>query len=454
MTEARISRSEGASNRAEPGAGFFAAAVRINFAYSDALFHAGVLTRLESERIKNALQSILKRAEFDRNYLDETAGDVHLFIETRLVQLVGETGEKINVGRSRHEQEATALRFWLREEIERISRAAADLQAALIDAGTRQKEAVLPAYAHRQKTQPILWAHWCLAYFEMFARDRERLDEVWRRVNVLPLGAGVLAGTAFEIDRDEIARALDFEGVAANSLDAVSDADFAVEFVGAGALLMTHLARLAEDLILYNSAEFGFIELDNENSASVSSSSKESSGVLETVRGKAGKIFGHQIAILSTMKNLPLGIHRDWQENKEIVFDTVETLKFCLAAAGGVLKNLRLDERKTREAATSGYLNVDDLIDYLRQRDVPLGAAKKAVGELKAYTAARKKELSELSLEEMRQFSENIGADVFEALSLEQSLAAKNQIGGTSPERVFEALENARTEIEREKGNG
>lgn len=448
MTEARSSRSEAASNRGEPGAGFFAAAVRINFAYSDALFHAGVLTRLESERVKNALQSILKRAEFDRNYLDKTAGDIHSFIETRLVQLVGETGDKINVGRSRHEQEATALRFWLREEIERISRAVRDLQAALIDAGERQKEAVLPAYAHRQKTQPILWAHWCLAYFEMFARDRERLDEVWRRVNILPLGAGVLAGTAFEIDREEIARALDFEGVAANSLDAVSDADFAVEVVGACALTMTHLSRLAEELILYNSAEFGFIELTGVDSASAQSP-KKSVG-LETVRGKAGRIFGHQIAILSTMKNLPLGIHGDWRENREIVFETIETLKFCLTTTGGVLKNLRLDEEKTKQAATVGYLNADDLIDYLRQRDVPLGAAKKTADELEAYTIARKKELNELSLEEMRQFSEIIGADVFEALSLEQSLGGKNQIGGTSPERVFEALDNARTEIERE----
>ena len=231
----------------------FFADIRINFVYCDALFQAGVVTRLESERIKNGLQAIVKRAEYDKNYFEEpAASNIHSFVETRLIQLIGETGGKLNVGRSRNEQTATALRLWLREEIEEISKRTRDLQAALIDAGERQIEAVLPAYANHQKAQPILWAHWCLAYFEMFARDRERLDEVWRRINVLPLGAGILAGTSFEIDREEIARELGFEGVSANSLDTVADADFAIEMVGAGCLLMIHLSRLAEDLILSN----------------------------------------------------------------------------------------------------------------------------------------------------------------------------------------------------------
>lgn len=428
----------------------FAAAVRVNFAYCDALFHAGVLTRLESERIKNGLQTILKRAEFDGNYLDKSATDIHSFIEIRLVQLIGEIGEKINTGRSRDEQEITALRLCLREEIEEISKLTKNLQLALIDAGERQKEAVLPAYAHSRKTQPILWAHWCLAYFEMFGRDRERFDEVWRRVNILSLGAGLMAGTSFEIDREEIARALNFEGVSANSLDAVADGDFVIEFVGACSLTMVHLSRLAEDLILYNSAEFGFIELIDANSKFAVLPLKKNLDVLEIVRGKAGKIFGHQVALLSTMKNLPLGIHKDLQ-NKEAVFETINAVRSCLKIVKDVLDNLRLNEQKAREAATTGYLNADELVDYLRQREMPFRNAKKLVDEITSYAISQKKELNELSLKEMRQFSGNIGDDVFEALSLEQMLAGKNQIGGTAPERVFEALENARTEIEREE---
>ena len=419
----------------------FAADIRVSLAYCDALFQAGVVTRLESERIKNGLQAILKRAEFDRNYFDENgaAADVHSFIEIRLIGLIGDAGEKINVGRSRHEQSATALRFWLREEIERIAEHLRELQSALIEAGERQKEAILPAYVNSQKAQPILWAHWCLAYYEMFSRDRERLDEVWRRVNVMPLGAGVLAGTAFEIDREEIARALNFEGIAANSLDAVADRDFAIEFLAACALLMTHLARLAEDLILYSSAEFGFVEM---------SANPDN---LQIVRGKVGRVFGHQFAMLSTMKNLPLGIHKDLREAEEAIFDSVDTMKFCLKTMEHALENLRIDEEKTREAATRGYLNADDLADYLIQRNVPVSVAKRTVAEIISYAISQKKELGELSLKEMRQFSESIADDIHQALSLEQTLAGKNQIGGTAPEGVFEALEQAKTEIEREE---
>jgi argininosuccinate lyase len=429
----------------------FAAAARVNFAYCDALFHAGVVTRLESERIKNGLQTIIKRAEFDRNYFGESAAeDVHSFIETRLVGLIGEAGEKINVGRSRYEQTATALRFWLRGEIVKISKNLRDLQSALIEAGERQKEAVLPAYANSQKAQTILWAHWCLAYYEMFSRDRERLDEVWRRVNVLPLGADFLAGTAFEIDREEVARALDFEGVSANSLDAVADRDFAVEFLAACALLIAHLARLAEDFILYSSAEFGYVEFAGASGAVSNYLPVTNSNNLEIVRGKAGRIFGYQVALLSTMKNLPLGIHRDLQETEEAVFDTVDTVNSCLLIMKNALENLRLSETKTR-AATKGYLNADELADYLIQRNVSSGVAKKTVGEIISYAVSQKKELSELSLMEMRQFSDCFGDDIHEVLSLEQILAGKNQIGGTAPERVFEALDHARTEIQREE---
>lgn len=431
----------------------FEADIRAGIAHGDALFHAGVLTRLEIERIKNGLQSIFKRSEHDKNYFDDLPSeDVHSFIEARLVQLIGDAGRKLHTGRSRNDQVATAFRLWLREEIETISTAARDLQKSLLKSAENQKTAVLPGYTHLQRAQPILWAHWCLAYFEMLARDRERLDEVWRRVNVLPLGSAALAGTSYEIDREEVAKDLGFEGVSLNSLDAVSDRDFAVEFVGACSLIMVHLSRFSEDLILYASSEFQFVELsDAVSTGSSLMPQKKNPDALELIRGKAGRVFGHQIALLTTLKGLPMAYNKDLQEDKEAVFDTVDTVKACLEVASIVLKNLRLRENITRAAATKGYLNATELADYLVQKDVPFRTAHDAVGKIVLYAISEKKELHELSLAEMRSFSPQIEKNVFDALSLEQTLASKSQIGGTSPERVFEAMDAARGALEMEE---
>jgi argininosuccinate lyase len=433
----------------------FEADVRASIAHCEGLFQAGILTRNESERIKNGLWTILKRADFDRNYFDSaTAEDVHSFIEARLVQLVGEVGKKLHTGRSRNDQVATAFRLWIREQIVEIQKITRELQKSLVRAAEEQKEAVLPGYTHLQRAQPILWAHWCLAYFEMLARDRERLDEVWRRVNILPLGSAALAGTSFEIDREAVARELGFEGVTANSLDAVSDRDFAIEFVGDCALVMVHLSRFAEDLILYASSEFQFIELsDAVSTGSSLMPQKKNPDALELIRGKAGRIFGHQTALLSMMKGLPLAYNKDMQEDKEAVFDTVETVKMSLKVADIVLKNLRLREDKTRLAATKGYLNATELADYLVHKGVPFRTAHDTVGRSVLYAISLGKELNELDLEDFQKFSDKIEADVFEALSLEKTLGSKNQIGGTSPERVFEALEEAKRHLEVENGN-
>jgi argininosuccinate lyase len=286
----------------------------------------------------------------------------------------------------------------------------------------------------------------------MLARDRERLDEVWRRTNVLPLGAAALAGTSYEIDRESVARELGFEGVAANSLDAVSDRDFAVELVGACSLVMVHLSRFAEDLILYASSEFGFIELsDAVSTGSSLMPQKKNPDALELVRGKAGRVFGHHAALLATMKGLPLAYNKDMQEDKEAVFDTVDTTKICLQIAAIVLKNSGVNETKTRAAAASGFLNATELADYLVQKGVPFRTSHDVVGRVVLHAISQKKELGELELKDFQQFSAEIEKDVFVALSLEQTLASKNQIGGTAPERVFEALETAKAEIEREE---
>ncbi len=430
----------------------FSADVRASIAYCNGLFHAGVMTRMEAERIKNGLATILKRADYSKNYFNEIAAeDVHSFIETQLVQLVGEVGKKLHTGRSRNDQVSTAFRLWLREKITEISKIARAAQQSLIESADKNRDAILPGYTHLQRAQPILWAHWCLAYYEMLARDRERLDEVWRRVNVLPLGSAALAGTSFELDREAVARDLGFEGVTANSLDAVSDRDFAVEFVGACSIIMVHLSRFSEDLILYASSEFNLIELSDAISTGSSlMPQKKNPDALELIRGKAGRIFGHQIALLSMMKGLPLAYNKDMQEDKEAVFDTVDTISVCLQVTKIVLENVRLNREKMRQAATKGYLNATELADYLVQRNIPFRTAHDTVGKIVLYAIEQGKELSELDLEEMQSFSEHIETDVFDALSLDQTLASKNQIGGTAPERVDEALETARESLARE----
>ena len=430
----------------------FEADVRGCIAHCEGLFQAGILTRLESDRIKNGLWTILKRADFDADYFaDDTVEDVHSFIESRLIQLIGDTGRKLHTGRSRNDQVSTAFRLWLRDEITDLSKTISALQKTLVVAAENQKDAVIPGYTHLQRAQPVLWAHWCLAYFEMLSRDLERLDEVWRRVNVMPLGSAALAGTSYEIDRESVATELGFEGVTANSLDAVSDRDFAIEFVGACSLIMVHLSRFAEDLILYASSEFQFIELsDAVSTGSSLMPQKKNPDSLELIRGKAGRVFGHQTALLSMMKGLPMAYNKDMQEDKEAVFDTVDTVKISLQVAAIVMENLRLREDKTKIAATTGYLNATELADYLVQKGVPFRTAHDTVGRVVLFAISQGKELGELSLSEFKKFGDFIGEDVFDALSLEKTLASKNQIGGTSPERVHEALSEARLAVEDE----
>ncbi len=428
----------------------FGADIRASIAHCDGLFHAGVLTRLEAERIKNGLTTLLKRADFDKNYFDEiSAEDVHSFIESRLIQLVGDTGRKLHTGRSRNDQVATAFRLWLREEITDTSKLARQLQTSLLDLAEKNRGAVLPGYTHLQRAQPVLWAHWCLAYFEMLVRDRERLDEVWRRVNVLPLGSAALAGTSYEIDREAVARDLGFDGVTANSLDAVSDRDFAIEFTGACSILMMHLSRLAEDLIIYATNEFGFVELgDAISTGSSLMPQKKNPDAMELIRGKSARVFGHHAALLTMMKGLPLAYNKDMQEDKEAVFDTVDTVSLTLRVTEIVLRNITINAEKSRLAAAKGYLNATELADYLVQKGEPFRIAHDTVGRVVLFAISKGRELNELGLEEMREFSEKIEIDVFDALSLEKTLASKNQIGGTSPERVFEALDAAKRDLE------
>src|SRR3989440_572305 len=376
---ARYNRSFGFDRR------LFEADVRASLAHCEGLRAAGVLSDEEAGRIAEGLRALLSQAaergaEF---FDDEAAEDVHSFIEARLIELVGDAGRKLHTGRSRNDQVATALRLWLRDEIDRTDASARGAQGALLDLAESHPDAVLPGYTHLQRAQPVLFAHWCLAYFEMLARDRERLSEARKRVNILPLGSAALAGTSYPIDREPVARALGFDSVSRNSLDAVGDRDFCIEFTGAASLIMMHLSRLAEDIILYSTTEFGFFELgDAVATGSSLMPQKKNPDSMELVRGKAGRVFGHVIALLTTMKSLPLAYNKDMQEDKEAIFDTVDTVTNCLSVTATVLRNLQVNESRAREAATCGYLNATELADYLVRKGMPFRQAHETVGRI------------------------------------------------------------------------
>ncbi len=427
----------------------FAADVRASVAHCNSLARAGVVTGEEATKIKGGLQTILDTAIADAGYFQNLEfEDVHSFVESRLVELIGDTGRKLHTGRSRNDQVATDLRFWLREAIDELLRSVAAAQPALLDLAESHPAAVLPGYTHLQRAQPILFAHWCLAYFEMLSRDRERLVDCRKRVNVLPLGSAALAGTSYPIDREAVARELGFDSVSRNSIDAVSDRDFCVEFVSACSLIMVHLSRLAEDVILYSTTEFGFFELsDAVATGSSLMPQKKNPDAMELVRGKAGRVFGHGTSLLAMLKGLPLAYNKDMQEDKEAVFDTSDTVSACLGVTATVLRNLNINEVRTREAASTGYMNATELADYLVRKGMPFREAHETVGKIVVHAIARGVELQELSLIEMRSASPLIDEDVFAALSLERTLETKSQIGGTSPECVDDALAAARSSL-------
>lgn len=423
----------------------FAADVRGSVAHVGGLLRAGLISNEESDAIIGGLTQLVTDSAIDPQFFESNAEDIHSFIEGKLIDAIGDAGRKLHTGRSRNDQVATAFRIWLRDEIGEIDALVRELQLAIVDIAEGFRDAVIPGYTHLQRAQPVMFAHWCLAYFEMLKRDRERLADAFERVNVMPLGSGALAGTGFPIDREAVAVELGFASVSANSLDAVSDRDFAIEFTSVCSLVMVHLSRLAEDLIIYCSTEFGFITLsDAVSSGSSLMPQKKNPDALELLRGKSGRIFGNNMALLAMMKGLPLAYNKDMQEDKEAVFDTVDTVKISLRIAAIVVENAVVNEECTRDAATKGYLNATELADYLVKKGIPFRTAHEAVGRAVLFAIDEGKELNELSVDELKQFAAEITDDVADALSLDATLAAKSAIGGTSPARVNEALKAAR----------
>ena len=427
----------------------FEADVVASIAYAEALEDAGVLNADEGSQIRTALNKILEQGRADESYLsDSSAEDIHSFVEARLIETIGDVGRKLHTGRSRNDQVATDFRLWMRQAIDDVGNAVRDLQASLLDFADAHRDVVIPGYTHMQRAQPVLLAHWTLAYFEMLTRDRERLTEARRRVNVLPLGSAALAGTSFPIDREALARSLGFEDVSRNSLDAVSDRDFCVDFLSACSLIMAHLSRMAEDIILYATSEFGFFVLgDAIATGSSLMPQKKNPDSMELVRGKAGRVFGDLLALLTTLKGLPLAYNKDMQEDKEAVFDAFYTVQSCLRVTTTVMKNIDVNHDKALTAATAGYMNATELADYLVRKGMPFREAHEVVGQLVRRAIELNKELDQLSIAELRAASALFSEDVHIALSLDQTLRSKSQAGGTAPDQVAASLEKARESL-------
>ena len=423
--------------------------IEASLAHAEALFDAGVIDGDEARKIELGLKEILRRSREEAGYLDSRdAEDVHSFIEAELVHAIGDAGYKLHTGRSRNDQVATALRLFLRGQTDEVSDLIIRLQRATIELAEANRDVVMPGYTHLQRAQPVLFAHYLLAYFEMMKRDRERFMDARARANRLPLGSGALAGTGFPIDREKVARRLGFEGLTENSLDGVSDRDFVIEFVGVACLVMVHLSRLSEDLIIYSTAEFGFVELsDAVSTGSSLMPQKKNPDSLELIRGKAARVFGHQAALLAMMKGLPLAYNKDMQEDKEALFDTIDTLRGSLSVMTTVIGNIRVNPERASRAASEGYSNATDLADYLARRGLEFRRAHDLVGRVVSYAIEQGKSLEELSLEEYRRFSPLFDEALYDALTLDASLRSKSARGGTSPDRVAEALARARAEI-------
>jgi argininosuccinate lyase len=374
--------------------------------------------------------------------------DVHLNIEKRLTALIGDAGKRLHTGRSRNDQVATDIRLWLRDAIDDIDTLLRNYILGLLDLAEQHAATAMPGFTHLQVAQPVTFGHHLLAYVEMARRDRERLADCRRRVNRLPLGSAALAGTTFPIDRESVAQELGFESVCENSLDAVSDRDFAIEFVAAGALTMTHLSRFSEELILWMSPRFGFIDIaDRYCTGSSIMPQKKNPDVAELVRGKTGRVNGHLVALLTLMKGQPLAYNKDNQEDKEPLLDTMDTLLMSLAVFAGMVGGITVKPDAMRAAAREGYATATDLADYLVKKGLPFREAHEVVAQAVRQAETRRCDLSDMSLDELRQFSSLIGPEVFEALTLEGSMKSRSHIGGTAPARVKAAITKARKAI-------
>jgi len=410
-----------------------------SLAHAEMLAAAGVISGEDRAAIERGMAQILSEIEAGRFEWLLDLEDVHLNIEKRLVELVGDAGKRLHTGRSRNDQVATDIRLWLRAEIDACLDLLKSLRRALAQVALEHAATIMPGFTHLQVAQPVTFGHHLLAYAEMFGRDAERLADCRRRVNRLPLGAAALAGTSYPIDRERVARSLGFDGVCRNSLDAVSDRDFAIEFCAAAALAMTHVSRLSEELVLWMSPRVGFIDLaDRFCTGSSIMPQKKNPDVPELARGKTGRVNGHLVALLTLMKAQPLAYNKDNQEDKEGLFDTADTLRDTLTIFADMIGGIRVKAEAMRAAALQGYATATDLADYLVKRGVPFRDAHEVVAHAVRACEERGCDLADLSVQELQGFHAAVGEDVHQVLTLEGSVAARSHVGGTAPDRVRE----------------
>lgn len=419
-----------------------------SIAHATMLGMCGIITQDESCQIINGLTQI--QAEIDDGKFQwlVVLEDVHMNIESRLTTLIGDVGKKLHTGRSRNDQVATDIRLWLRDETDNILVLLAKLQSGILDLAANHTKTIMPGFTHLQTAQPVSFGHHVMSWFEMLVRDSERFVDTRHRINQMPLGSAALAGTTYPIDRTITARLLGFEGICQNSLDAVSDRDFAIEFTANASILMMHLSRMSEELILWMSAQFGFIHIpDRFCTGSSIMPQKKNPDVPELVRGKAARVFGQLTTLLTLMKNQPLAYNKDNQEDKEPLFDCVDTLTGSLLAFADMLPNIIPNVDNMRAATMKGYATATDLADYLVKKGLPFRDAHEVVGKAVGLGVSKGVDLSELSLDELQSFSPLIECDVFDCLTLEGSLTARNHIGGTSPNQVLSAIKRGRERI-------
>jgi argininosuccinate lyase len=412
------------------------------------LARQGIISENEAETIVQGLEGILVEIEAGDFEFTVAREDIHMNIEARLIEKIGAVGGKLHTARSRNDQVALDVRLYLRDEIDAIAQALGTLQAALLDQAEKNLDVIMPGYTHLQTAQPVLFAHHLLAYFEMLARDTGRLHDLRSRLNHLPLGAGALAGTTFAIDREWVAEQLGFAGVTRNSLDTVSDRDFALEFCSFASILMMHLSRLSEELILWSSADFAFIELsDAFCTGSSIMPQKKNPDVPELVRGKTGRTYGNLISLLTLMKSLPLAYNKDMQEDKEPLFDTIDTVRGSLKVFAGMIAEMRVNPEQMRIAAGRGFSTATDIADYLVRKGLPFRNAHEVVGKTVRFCVEKEKSIPELTLEEFRQFSADIDGDIFNCVTLEASVNARKATGGTAREAVEKEIILARQSL-------
>ena len=416
--------------------------IKGSIAHATMLCHQGIISENEKDEIIAGLNEILAEIESGKLQFDYNFEDIHSFIEANLVKKIGATGKKVHTSRSRNDQVALDIRLYLKDEIKEIQKLILNLIKTLMDFSNNHLETIMPGYTHLQRAQAVTLAHYLGAYIEMFKRDKERLDDTYKRVNVLPLGAGALAGSPYNIKRNLVAEHLGFDSICLNSMDAVSDRDFIIETLSDLAMVMTHLSRISEEIIMWSSFEFKFVELDDSYSTGSSiMPQKKNPDILELIRGKTGRVYGSLTSILTTMKSLPLAYNKDMQEDKEPLFDGIKTVKNCLKILPNVIKTMKVNKEKMLQAAKEGFLNATDVADYLTKKGLPFRDSHNVAGKLVSYCINSKKTLDELSIDEFKKESGLFEEDIYSAIDIKNSVISKKEIGGPNPETVKHVLE-------------